>query len=83
MANALLVVSFFAFRTVDVARLAAYFLIRTARVTVAELCLLVVAAGVVLLATEAALALTASLFAVLLLRAAGPLLRLTEEEFTA
>lgn len=83
MANALLIVSFFAFRSIDVARLAAYFLIRTFRVTVAELCLLVVAAGVVLVATEAALVLTASLFAVLLLRAGDPLRRLTEEEFTA
>jgi hypothetical protein len=83
MAGALVITSLFAFRTVDVVRLAGYFLARTARVTLANLCLLVVAAGVVLVSSEAVLALAASVFAVLLLRNCRPLVRLTEEEFTA
>jgi hypothetical protein len=83
LANALVIVSLFAFRAVDVARLAAYFLVRTPKVTLANLCLLVVAGGVLLVGTEAGLALLGAALAGLLLRNCRPLVRLVEEEFTA
>lgn len=83
MANALVIMSLFAFRTVDVARLAAYFLGRTKGVTLGGFCLLVVAFGVVYVASEAALAVLAVLFAVALLRIAAPMVRQVTDDFTA
>jgi hypothetical protein len=81
--NALVITSLFAFRPVDVARLAAYFLGRTRGVTLGNLCLLIVAAGLVDLASEAVLALVAVLFAAAALRTAGPMIAQVTEEFTA
>lgn len=83
MANALVIISLFAFRPIDVARLAVYFLGRTRGVTLANLCLLIVAAGVVLIASEAGLALAAVFFAAGLLRAAQPMVVQVTEDFTA
>lgn len=83
MANALVITSLFAFRPVDVLRLAAYFLGRTRGVTLANLCLLIVAVGVVLVATEAGLTLAGVLFAAGLLRTAQPMIAQVTEDFTA
>lgn len=82
-ANALVIVSLFEFRGRDVARLAAYFLFRTPRVTLGVLCLLIVAAGLTVVATEAALALLASVFAAFLLLIARPMIDEVRERFTA
>lgn len=82
-ANALVITSLFAFRGRDVARLAAYFLARTPGVTVANVCLLVVAVGVVLVSSEAVLALFAVLFVATLLRNARSLIDAVRREFTA
>lgn len=83
MANVLVITSLFAFRPVDVARLAVYFLGRTRSVTVADLCLLIVAVGVVLVASEAGLAAVAVLFAAALLYGAHPMVVQVTEDFTA
>lgn len=82
-ANALVITSLFAFRPIDVARLAAYFLGRTRGVTVGNICLLIVAAGVVDFASEAVLLLVAVLFAAALLHNSGPMIEKVTEEFTA
>ena len=79
--NALVLVSFFSFRSRDVARLAAYFLIRAPGVTVASTCVLVVAVGVVVMSSEAMLVLLGSMMTVLLLGAQRPLIRETGREF--
>jgi hypothetical protein len=83
MADVLLITSLFAFRTRDVARLAAYFLGRTRGVTVGNLCLLIVAVGITLISSEAVLALLGSVFAAALLHTARPLTAAVTEEFTA
>ena len=79
--NALLIASRYEFRTRDVARLAAYFLIRTPRVTLGTAALGIVAAAVVLLWSEAVLALVAVLFAAALWHNAGPLRAEIEARF--
>jgi hypothetical protein len=83
MANALVITSLFAFRPVDVARLAAYFLGRTKAVTLGDLCLLICAVALVAVASEAVLALLAAGFAAFLLRNSRPMIALVTEEFTA
>jgi hypothetical protein len=83
MANALLITSLFAFRPIDVARLAAYFLGRTRGVTLGTLCLLIVAVGITLISSEAVLALLGSVSAAALLHTARPLTAAVTEEFTA
>lgn len=83
MANALVIVSLFSFRTIDIARLAAYFLGRTRSVTLGDLGLLICAAGLVAVASEAVLALVGVLFAAFLLRVSRPMIALVTEEFTA
>jgi hypothetical protein len=80
--NALVITSIFAFRTRDVARLAAYFLTRTPGATLGVLALLVVAAGVTAYASEAVLALAGSVLALLLLRTTRPMTSAIEKEFT-
>jgi len=72
-ANALVITSLFAFRAVDVARLAAYFL---------NACLLIVAVGVTAITSEAVLALLVSVFAMALLQSCRPMITLVKEEFT-
>jgi hypothetical protein len=83
MANALVITSLFTFRAVDVARLSVYFLGRTIGVTLGCLSLLVVAFGVVYLASEVGLAGLAVLFAAALLRVAAPMISRVTENFTA
>ena len=81
--NALMISSLFVFRTADVARLAAYFLGRTRAVTLGNLGVLIAAAAVVDLFSEAVLALFAVLFAAVLLHVCSPLTDQVEEDFTA
>ncbi|HEY0001033.1 MAG TPA: hypothetical protein VGB74_11305 [Actinoplanes sp.] len=80
-ANALVIASLFAFRTRDTARLAAYFLVRTPRVTLGTAGLAAVAAGVVFFWSEAVLALVAVVFAGALLHTARPMRAEIEERF--
>jgi uncharacterized membrane protein YesL len=82
LANALVITSLFAFRGRDVARLAAYFLTRTRRVTLGVFCLLVVAVAVTALASELVLALLGSLFALSLLQTSRPLIAEVRRDFT-
>lgn len=82
-ANALVITSLFEFRARDVARLAAYFLTRSPRATLANACLLIVAAGITLLGSEAVLALLASALAALLLVNSKPVITEVRERFTA
>jgi uncharacterized membrane protein YesL len=81
--NALVISSLFSFRARDVARLAAYFLGRAKGVTLGNVCLLIVAIGVTVLASEAVLALLGSVLALLLLRSSQPMITSIEKEFTA
>lgn len=83
VANALVITSLFAFRPVDVARLALYFLARAPGGTVGNACLAVVATGVVVYASEAVLLLLGSVFALALLRTSRPMVTVIREEFTA
>jgi hypothetical protein len=82
LGNALVITSLFRFRLVDVARLAGYFLFRTPGVTLGTGCLLVVAAAVTALASEAVLALAAVLFLAALLRTSRPLIDEVRATFT-
>lgn len=81
--NAVVIISLFAFRTRDVARLAVYFLFRTPKATVGVTCLVVVTVGLTALATEAAAAILASVLATLLLLACRPMIDQTREQFVA
>ncbi|GAB3159327.1 hypothetical protein [Microbispora hainanensis] len=81
-ANALVITSLFAFRARDVARLAVYFLFSAPRVALGNACLVVVAGGVTLVATEAALTLLGSVFAAALLLNGRPLIAEVTEKFT-
>ena len=82
-ANAMVIVSLFTFRARDVARLAAYFLVRTPGVAFANACLLIVAAGVVVFSSEAVLALLGSVLTLALLANSRPMVARIREEFTA
>lgn len=81
-ANALVITSLFEFRGRDIARLGVYFLFRSPRVTVGTVCLLIVAFGVTVVATEAVPALLASVFAAFLLLIARPMIDEVRERFT-
>ncbi|SEF86554.1 Protein of unknown function, DUF624 [Nonomuraea solani] len=81
--NALVITSLFAFRAVDVARLAAYSLGRFPGATLANACLLIVAGGVTLVASEAVPTLLASALAAVLLWNARPMIAEVEQRFTA
>jgi hypothetical protein len=83
MINALSITSVFAFRPVDVARLAAYFLGRTWAVTLGNLGLLIAAALVVEASSEAVLALFAVLFAAALRHVGTPMTDQVQKDFTA
>lgn len=82
MVNALVIVSFFGFRTRDTARLAAHFLGARPLVTLGSLSLLVLAGGIVVLTTEAVFGLLAAVWLALVLRNARPLLADVEKRFT-
>ncbi|MEW1718262.1 hypothetical protein [Streptomyces sp. NPDC093109] len=81
-AHALVLTSLFVFRTADTCRLAAYYLFRHGRSTLGAASLLVLAAGLTLLATEALPALLAPLLLLSLLHAGRPVITETEERFT-
>jgi uncharacterized membrane protein YesL len=81
--NALVITSLFTFRIRDVARLALYFLAHTPGVTLGNACLLVVAAGVTVVSSEAVLGLLGSVLVLALLRTCRPLVSKVEKEFTA
>jgi hypothetical protein len=81
--NALVITSLFSFRVRDVARLGLYFLVRAKGVALGNACLLVVAAGVTVLFSEAVLALLGSLFVLGLLRNARPMVLAIRKEFVA
>lgn len=83
MLDALVITSLFAFRGVDVARLAAYFLFRTPRVTLAHVCLVVVVVGVTMFATEGGLLLLGSVLTLLVLIIARPMIDRVHQEFVA
>jgi hypothetical protein len=80
-ANALVIASLFEFRARDTARLAAYFLVRTPRVTVGNAALAVLAAAVVFFWSEAVLGLLAAGFAAALLHTCRPMRAEIEERF--
>jgi hypothetical protein len=82
-ANATVIVSLFAFRTRDVLRLAAVFLVRTPGVALANAALLVVAVALTALTSEAVLAVFGSVFVLGLLRNARPVVEAVRAEFTA
>ncbi|WP_430784227.1 hypothetical protein [Actinoplanes sp. G11-F43] len=82
MLNGLVITSLFDFRARDVARLAAYTMIRTPSVTLANLCLLVVAVGTVFYFSEIALLLAGSVLMLALSGNARPLVALVRTEFT-
>lgn len=83
LTNALVITSLFAFRGVDVARLAAYFLGRTPLVTLGNAGMLAAAVIVTAFATEAATALLASAFCLALLSNCRALIDQVRQDFVA
>ncbi|MFF3499836.1 hypothetical protein [Streptomyces sp. NPDC003247] len=81
-AHALLLTSLFAFRARDTARLAAYFLLRHGRATLAAASLLVLTGALTALLTEALPALLAAPLLLSLLRSSRPVIAETQEDFT-
>jgi uncharacterized membrane protein YesL len=81
--NALVITSLFAFRASDVARLAAYYLIRRPGVTLGNAGILLAAVALIALASEAVLLLLGSVLAVALLAACRPMTREIRDRFTA
>jgi hypothetical protein len=82
IANALVITSLFTFRARDAARLAAYFLTRSPRASLGNACLLVVAAGITLVASEVASALLASVLASMLLLNSRSMIAEVRDRFT-
>jgi hypothetical protein len=83
LTNALVITSLFAFRAVDVARLAAYFLVRTPKVTLGNASLLLATAGVTVVATEAVPILLAPVLGVVLLHNCRMMVEQVRTDFTA
>ncbi|MCX4765614.1 hypothetical protein OG562_32485 [Streptomyces sp. NBC_01275] len=81
-AHALVLASLFTFRARDTARLAAYFLLRHGRATLAAASLLVLAGGLTALLTEALPALLAAPLLLSLLHSSRPVIAETQEDFT-
>lgn len=81
-AHALLLTSLFTFRSRDTARLAAYFLLRRGRTTLAAASLLVLTGAMTALLTEALPALLAAPSLLSLLYAGRPVIAEAEEDFT-
>jgi hypothetical protein len=80
-ANALVIASLYEFRTRDAARLAAWFLVRTPRVTLGTTGLALAAGAVVVWWSEAVLALFAAVFAAALLTVSDPMRAEIERRF--
>jgi hypothetical protein len=83
LVNALMITSLFAFRAVDVARLATYFLGRTPLVTLGNAGVLLAAALVTAYGTEAMTALLVSVFGLLLLHSSRAMIEHVRRDFTA
>jgi hypothetical protein len=83
LVNALVITSLFAFRAVDVARLAAYFLGRTPLVTLGNAGVLLAAALITAYGTEALTALVVSAFSLLLLNSSRTMIEHVRKDFTA
>ncbi|MEV6168956.1 hypothetical protein AB0L99_12110 [Streptomyces sp. NPDC051954] len=81
-AHALVLTSLFDFRARDTARLAGYFLFRHAGATLGAASLLVLAAGLTALLTEALPALLAAPLLLSLLHSSRPVIAETQEDFT-
>ncbi|MER5978903.1 hypothetical protein ABT142_20665 [Streptomyces sp. NPDC001857] len=81
-AHALVLTSLFAFRARDTARLAAYFLLRHGRATLAAASLLVLAGALTALLTEALPALLAAPLLLSLLHTSSTVIAETQEDFT-
>jgi hypothetical protein len=81
LANALVIVSLFTFRTSDVVRLAAYFLGHRPGVTLGNAGLVILAGGVTYLASDAVLALFGSVLASMLLQTGRPMIAEIHEKF--
>ncbi|GGN73105.1 hypothetical protein GCM10010112_42210 [Actinoplanes lobatus] len=82
MLNALVITSLFAFRFRDVARLAAYLVIRTPGVSLGNCCLVIVVLGGVLASSEAVVALAGSVLVLALLHNSRRLIAVVRKEFT-
>jgi hypothetical protein len=83
LVNALVITSLFAFRTVDVARLAAYFLGRTPLATLGNVGILLGAALITAYGTEALTALLVSALCLLLLNSSRATIEHVRKDFTA
>jgi hypothetical protein len=83
LVNALVITSLFAFRAVDVARLAAYFLGRTPLATLGSAGVLLGAAIVTAYGTEAMTALLVTAFCLLLLNSSQTMVNQVRRDFTA
>ena len=83
LVNALMITSLFAFRTVDVARLAGYFLGRTPLVTIGNAGVLVAAAILTAYGTEALTALLCTAFCLALLSNSRTMIEQVRTDFTA
>jgi hypothetical protein len=81
-ANALVITSLFAFRARDTARLAAYFLFRRPGVTLGAAGTAVLAAAVIVLTSEAVLALVAVVLLAMLFQTGRPMCAEIRERFT-
>ena len=83
MMNAVVITSLFAFRAIDVVRLAVAFLTRTPGVTLGNACLLVAAGALTASTSEAVLALLGSVLAGAMLLISRPLIAGVRRDFTA
>jgi len=83
LTNAMVITSLFTFRTVDVARLAAFFIGRTPKVALGNVSLLILAIAVTVLTNEAVPILLASVLGLVLLGNCRAMIEQVREEFTA
>jgi hypothetical protein len=83
LVNALVITSLFAFRTVDIARLATWFLGRTPLATLGNVGILVAAAIVTAYGTEALTVLVGSMISLLLLGSSSKMIALVRKDFIA
>jgi len=83
LVNALVITSLFAFRTVDIARLATWFLGRTPIATVGNVGVLLAAALITAYGTEAMTALLVSTLCLLLLSGSAKMIALVHKDFIA
>ena len=83
LVNALVITSLLAFRTVDIARLATWFLGRTPMATLGNVGILVIAAIVTAYGTEALTVLVGSVISLLLLNNSSKMIALVHKDFIA